>query len=182
MNTKLRILLALALFAGIVAVGVSGTAWADKLNVGAGAPVSSAQGAGQSIDSRPAGTVQTNPHIFKIPVRQKVTVGSCTTVSISSAPANVRYTASVVSSSALHMDLPGKLVSCVVKIVATPATASIGTDVQVCFPVGPTQAAYAYFYDGSNWNKTTVALKDSQSCVTVPAKTGSPVFSALFDR
>jgi hypothetical protein len=144
---------------------------------------------------RQTGTTVINPGPQNIPVTgagpgipvtgggQVITIGSCATARIVTPPdppAGVTYTAVVVSADDLPKALPGKLISCAVKIVATPASATLGANVQVCFPVPPTQAGFAYDWLGP-WQKTDTLPTNGQSCVIVPASAVNASYTGLFN-
>ena len=63
MNKMFRIMLALVVFAGIVALGVGGTVWADKMHQGAQVPAPSPT---NPHIFRPGGTIITNPHVYTL--------------------------------------------------------------------------------------------------------------------
>jgi len=178
MNKTIRIFLAFAVFAAIVAIGLNGTAWASKLNVGVQAPAASAADQGLPAGARPAGTVPVIHPLIPITGGQLITVGSCATAFVTTAPAGIVYTVSVVPADALPQVLPGKLISCAIKIEAQPGP-DMGAVIQVCFPIPPTTSGITYYY-GPQWFKTTMPVSDGQSCVMVPAVTGSPAYSGLF--
>ncbi len=134
----------------------------------------------------PAGTVSINPGPLSIPVTgggQEITLGSCATVKIVTPPvppAGVTYTVFVVPVEVLPKALPGNLISCAVKIVATPASATLGANVEVCFPVPPTQAGFAHEWQGP-WQKTDILpTNNGQSCVIVPADAVNASYAGLF--
>ncbi|MFH1184035.1 MAG: hypothetical protein V1755_03225 [Chloroflexota bacterium] len=179
MNTRIRFLLALALFAAIVIAAIGAPAWADRLNIGAQAPSAGGLQANMPVGSRPQGTVVTTGPVIPVTGGQAVTVASCATVQVKTPPDGVEYTASVVSAESLPVVLPGNLISCAIKVEAKPG-ASLGAEVLVCFPVPPTGAGFAYQHDGEQWVKTTLEVKDGQACVTVPATAANPGFAAFF--
>ena len=181
MNTRIRLLLALALFAAMVVAGIGAPSWADKLGLGAAAPAASGQKSSPPAGGRPQGTAETTSPVVQLVSDQLATVGSCATVLVKSAPADVQYTASVVSGDSLAATLPGTLLSCGIKVEATPG-ATLGAVTEVCFPIPLDQAGFAYYWNGTTWVKTTLDPKDSQSCVDVPASAGNPAFAGLFDK
>jgi len=182
MNIKIRLLLALALFAAIVFAGIGAPAWADKLNIGAQAPAASGLQADLPVGIRPQGSVVTTGEVVTLTSDQVTTVGSCATVLVKTAAADIIYTAYVVPEEVLPKDLPADLISCAIKIEAKPGT-TLGAEVQVCFPIPPSKAGFAY--DSpliTQWVKTTLEAEGGQSCVTIPATTASPAFAGLFDK
>ncbi len=131
--------------------------------------------------TRPAGTVT-----GQIPVTgQTSAVGSCTWVfsSVESPPAGVDYKVQFVPETALPGKFPGLLVSCPVKVDAVTST-NLGSKTLVCWPLVPRQAGFAYYYDGSQWVKTTNSLtNDNQVCAdVVAANAPNPTFVAIFDK
>ena len=182
MNKSIRILLAFVVFAAIVAIGINGSAWADKLNIASQAPAASGPSREGSAQPRQDGTVPATNYVIPVTGGSgPLVVGSCATVSIDSEPPNVAYTASVVPANTLAQVLPGKVVSCGIKIEAKPSS-NLGAEAQVCFPIPPSQADFAYYYDGTQWVKTTLGAQEGQSCVNVPKTAGNPAFAALFDK
>ncbi len=181
MNKIIRILVVVAFMLAVVVLGMKNTVWADRL---AGSnPSAAAVGSNQAspLGSRPQGTVETGDQNVPVVPGQTVTVGSCASILIKSAPAGVAYTASVVDETQLSKEFPGNLVSCGVQIKASPGT-NLGAEAQVCFPIPPDKAGFAYYWDGTKWVKTTLEVKDNQSCVMVPSTAGNPAFAALFDK
>jgi hypothetical protein len=181
MNRMIRILLVLAALAGMAALGLSGTAWADKLRPGGLVPSAGNAIAEVLAPPRQTGTSTTGPLTIPVTGGQASTLGSCATVTSTSAPAGVVYTASVVPESTLPKTLPGTLLSCGVKVEAKP-NADLGAPIAVCFPLGPDNTGVAYYWDGTQWVKTTTTNQNGQSCVDMPASTANPAYAALFDK
>ena len=185
MNKLIRIAAVSAFLLAILALGMKGTAWATKLGGVNQAPVANGSNPGLPLEARPQGTVITNPPIVPIiPVTdggQGITVGSCATVLIPSPVANVRYLGTTVNQSQLPTPLVGNLVSCGIQISAK-FSGNLGAETQVCFPIPPGKTGFAYYWDGTQWVKTTSPAQNNQSCVTVPVSAPNPVFTALFDQ
>lgn len=181
MNIKIRFLVALALFAAIVIAGLGAPAWADKLDLGARSPAAGGLQSNLPVGSRPQGTVPIGGEVVTLTSDVIATVGSCATVLVKSAPAGVVYTASVVPQDVLPRELPGKLISCAIKVEAQPG-ATLGAEVEVCFPIPPSTTGFAHEHDGTQWATSTVAATGGQACVAVPAIAGTPSFAALFDK
>ncbi len=107
MNTKIRILLALAFSAAILIAAVGAPAWADKLSLGAAAPAAGGPQAALPPGVRQDGTVTTTQLIIPVTGGQAVTVGSCATVLVEvPVPDGVSYTASVVPETDLPTPFP----------------------------------------------------------------------------
>ena len=140
-----------------------------------------------SSGSRGDGTVKFNSQgQAVIPVTgQTSAVGSCTWVfsSVEAPPANVNYKVQFVPETALPGKFPGLLVSCPVKVDAITST-NLGSKTLVCWPLVPRKAGVAYYYDGSQWVKTTNSLiNDDQVCADVVAASApNPAFVAVFDK
>ncbi len=142
---------------------------------------------GPPLQPRQAGTVVTTtggPQI--IPVtgggQNLISIGSCATawiVTPPDPPAGVTYTASVVPEELLPKELPGKLISCAVKVVAAPTTATLGGKVEVCFPMMPDQKGFAFDWHGP-WQKTDILPSNGQSCVIIPADAVNASYAGLF--
>jgi hypothetical protein len=173
MNKIIRIVVVLAFLIAIVALGMKGTAWAGKLGAGNQSPAASGYDQGSHVGSRQVGTVATTNLIIPITGGQETTVGSCATVLINSAPADVSYISlvfvyppdqngfltywdgtqwvrakSVLPFTDLAEVHPGTMMSCGIKIDATPID-NLGAEVQVCFPIPPNQTGYAYYWDST---------------------------------
>jgi len=86
-----------------------------------------------------------------------------------------------VNQAQLPTPLVGNLVSCGIKISAK-FSGNLGAEAQVCFPIPPGKVGFAYYWDGTQWVKTTLPVQDNQSCVTIPATAPNPVLTALFDQ
>ncbi len=177
MGKVVRILIALVCIAVVAALGMQGTAWADRLALGGQAAAQQGLPAG----ARPQGTVPTTPMVT-IATGQRAAVGGCATVFMSSAPQGAVYTATVVDKGALPTGHPGNLLSCGVRIDASPASATLGAEVEVCFAIPPGKNALAHHHDGKNWVASSAAASGGQSCVKHPATNPNPSYSALFEQ
>lgn len=202
MGKALRVLAVVAGMGIIAAIGIQGPTWASRLGLGglaapegasvAGLPAASApvQGQpqveapvqGQPAAARPQGTVPLPPPTVTISAGQKVIVGNCATAFMTSAPAGVIYTATVVDQTLLPGSFPGNLVSCGIRIDAIPVSAALGAEIQVCFPIPPAQTALAYHHAGEQWVQSTEAVQNGESCVTIPVDDPNPAYSALFEQ
>lgn len=202
MSKGIRVLAVLAAFVVIAMLGIQGPTWAARLGVGGPAanvgqsvqalPTASlpsqdpaAASAPQALlpaESRPQGTVPLPPPTIELVPGQKLTVGNCATAFLTSAPAGVVYTATVVDQTLLPGSFPGTLLSCGIRIDAQPASATLGAEIQVCFPVPPTKTALAYHHDVQQWVQTALPTQDAESCITVPVNDPNPTFSALFGQ
>jgi len=183
MNKIIRIMLVLAFLIVLVALGMRGTAWASKLGSENQSPAANRLDQGLSAAARPKGTVHTgNPNVT-LTVGQTVTVGSCATVELKSAPPDIKYTASTESKNNLSKYYPGNLISCLIKIHAIPAdNKSLGAELQVCFPILPPETGFTYYWDGTQWVKTTPVVKEGYSCINVPTSAPNPLYTAMFDK
>jgi hypothetical protein len=169
MNKIIRIVVVVAFLIAIVALGMKGTAWASKLGAGNQSPAAS----GQQPRPRLAGTGGESPLIIPVTGGEVATIGSCATVLINSAPADVSYISlvfvyppdqtgyltywdgtqwvrakSVLPFTDLANVLPGMMMSCGIKAEATPIN-NLGAEVQVCFPIPPDQTGFAYYWDST---------------------------------
>lgn len=181
MGKFIRVILVVVALVVMVAIGMRGTAWADRLTPGSVEPAG-LHLQNQPAASRPQGTVITGPTVVAVTPGQRVAVGSCATVFTATAPAGVTFTATVVDATTLPGAFPGALVGCGIRIDAMPVSGTLGAEVEVCFPVGPTITAFGHHYDGTNWLKTAEALASGQSCVKVPLNDPNPSFAALFQQ
>jgi hypothetical protein len=181
MSRIIRVVVVLVFLAGVVALGMQGNAWADRLNPSAPARSASGPQAAPPVAVRPAGTVNIITGLIPI-TGGPVTVGNCATVWVKAPPAGVSYNASVVPESELPLELPGKLVTCAIKVEAVTST-DLGSETLVCWPLLPAQSGFAYYYDGSTWVKTTSQTSDNQVCANVvPGTAPNPAYSAVFDK
>jgi hypothetical protein len=183
MNTKTRLFVALAICAAIFIAGIGAPAWADRLNLGDQAPAASGPPSNLPAASRPRGTVVTgNPNVTLV-AGQTTTVGSCATVILNNAPADFNYVASAVSKNEFTKSYPGTLNSCLIKVRVVPASnKTMGADVQACFPLAPTQTGFTYYWDGTQWVKTVLAVTNGMSCIDVPNTAPSPLYTAMFSQ
>jgi len=180
MSKIIRVVAVLALLGAVVVLGMQGTAWASKLVSADPRSASGGAGQGPELASRPQGTVVTTPLSVPLTSGQAAIVGSCATVLVRSAPSGVSYTASVVPQADLPATLPGNLVSCAIKVQAV-TSATLGAETLVCWPLLPTQAGFAYYYDGSKWVKTASQTSSNQVCANVvPSTAPNPAFVAVF--
>jgi hypothetical protein len=180
-----KIIRVLIVIAGLVIVGVlgmQGVAWAARLGIGGPAPAAGAPVLGLPAAARPQGTVITVPTVVEITPGALVIIGNCATAFTASVPAGVGYTATVVDQTELPLEFPGNLLSCGVRIDATPISPFLDTEIQVCFPIPPTKTASAYQHDITQWVKTTQEVSNGQSCVTIPVLDPNPTFTALFQQ
>ncbi len=192
MGKTIRILAVIAGILLIVALAMQGTAWADRLGLkpstGAqeaailGAPPADAPQQVQPAEARPQGTVITVPVVVEIVPGSMVIVGNCATAFTVTAPLGVTFTASVVDQPALPPNLPGNLLSCGIRVDAKPVSATLGTEIQLCFPIPPTKTALAYGHDTQQWVQTTEPVSSGQSCVKLPVDGPNPSFAALFQQ
>ena len=181
MSRMIRIVVVLVFLAGVVALGMQGNAWADRLSTSVPALSASGPQADPPAAFRPAGTVNTITGLIPI-TGGPVTVGNCATVWVKFPPAGVSYFASVVPESELPLELPGKLVTCAIKIEAV-TNADLGSETLVCWPLLPAQSGFAYYYDGSDWQKTVSQTSEDQVCANVvPGTAPNPAYSAVFDK
>ncbi len=203
MSKAVRFLAVLAGFAIIAVIGFQGPAWASRLGIGG--PVAPADtSSGQAVPTsgpvpqslaaagapdlglpeapRPQGTVPLPPPTVTITPGSKAIVGNCATAFMTSAPAGVVYTATLIDQTLLPGPFPGTLASCGIRIDAQPVSATLGAEIQVCFPIPPTATALAYHHDQQQWVQTTAAVQNGESCVTVPVGDPNPTFSALFEQ
>jgi hypothetical protein len=190
MNTKIRIAVALVFCAAILVLGAGAPAWADNLNLARPSGGPSGQPAVLPMaESRPPGTVGTSPNLIPITGTGPVTVGSCATVWVKSPPADVSYTASVVPESELPTPFPAQeppppavVVTCAIKIEAVTST-DLGSDTLVCWPLLNTTAGFAYYWDGSAWQKAASQTSDNEVCANVvPGSGPNPAFAVVFSK
>ncbi|MCJ7585647.1 MAG: hypothetical protein MUO30_12880, partial [Anaerolineales bacterium] len=171
MNKIIRIVVVVAFLIAIVALGMKGTAWAGKLITVNQSPAASGYDRVSNVGSRPQGSVTTPNLIIPVTGGELATIGSCATVLINSAPADVSYISlvfvyppdqdgfltywdgtqwvkakSVLPFTDLANVLPGTMMSCGIKAEATPIN-NLGAEVQVCFPIPPDQTGFAYYWD-----------------------------------
>jgi len=181
MSRMIRIVVVLVFLAGVVALGMQGNAWADRLSTSAPARSASGPQADPPAAGRPAGTVVTNTGLIPL-TGGPVTVGNCATVWVKFPPAGVSYMASVVPESELPLELPGKLVTCAIKVEAVTST-DLGSETLVCWPLLPAESGFAYYFDGSDWLKTASQTSDSQVCANVvPGTAPNPAYAAVFNK
>ncbi len=192
MGKAIRILAVLAGILLIVALAMQGTAWADKLGIKAPAGAIDASVAGlpavggpQQVapaEARPLGTVITVPTVVDIVPGSLAIVGNCATAFTVSAPEGVSFTATVVDAAELPATLPGTLLSCGIRVDALPVSPTLGSEMQLCFPVPPTKTALAYDHDLEQWVKTTQDVANGQSCVAIAVDNPNPTYAALFEQ
>ncbi len=202
MSKAIRFLVVLAGFAIIAVIGIQGPAWASRLGIGG--PAASVGTSAQTLTivaapaqdqlavgapdlglpeaPRPQGTVPLPPPTVTITPGSKAIVGSCATAFMTSAPEGVVYTATVVDQTLLPGPFPGTLAGCGIRIDAQPISATLGAEIQVCFPIPPTKTALAYHHDLQQWVKTAAQVQNGESCVMVPVGDPNPAFSALFEQ
>jgi hypothetical protein len=183
MNKVFRILVVLAFLLVILALGMKNTVWADKLGAVNQSPAANGFDQNLPAGSRPQGTVITgNPNVPLTP-GQNATVGSCSTVLLKNGSADFKYTASATNKNEFNKSYPGNLTSCLIKVMVVPANNKTqGADLQVCFPLAPAQTGVVYYWDGTQWVKTTLAVKGNQACIDVPSSAPNPLYTAMFDK
>ncbi len=180
MGQLTRIILVLACMAVVVGVGLNGTAWADKLNVGeqrAGAGVAEQAALAKK---RPKGSVPTTPECIKTLLAGKRTVGSVAEWILANVAHGKLYEACVVKPYQLPAALPGKPLTYPVQlIVHDDETMTVAHT--VCFPIPPGRTGSAYYWDGllNTWVKSTDDPADGKACVTIPAEVQAPAYAAL---
>ena len=181
MTRIIRAVVVLVFLAAVVALGIQGNVWADKLIANAPARSASGPHADTEPAARPAGSVNTFTGLIPI-TGAPITVGNCATVWVKFPPAGVSYYASVVPESELPLELPGKLVSCAIKVEAVTNT-DLGSETLVCWPLLPLQSGFAYYYGDSDWLKTASQISEGQVCANVvPSTAPNPAYAAVFDR
>jgi hypothetical protein len=179
MSRMIRIVVVLVFLAGVVALGMQGNAWANRLSTTA--PARSASGPQAAPAARPLGSVVTTTGLIPL-TGGPVTVGNCATVWVKVPPSGVSYLASVVPESELPLELPGKLVSCAIKVEAV-TNADLGSETLVCWPLLPEQSGFAYYFDGSDWLKTASQTSENQVCANVvPGNAPNPAYAAVFNK
>jgi len=181
MNKTIRVVLALAFLVAIVAVGMNGTAWADKLGAGNQAPAAAGNPAVGALVQPPAGTVETTGGGGRAPSKegtgpagpQPIVIGSIATVLGLEGGGDVTV-------ELFEGDLPGDLPG-YVEGTALVLTCDGDTfcGAEVCYKVGPDSTASAHYWDGAQWVEATTEVTDGLACMTIPAGIGQPVYTAL---
>jgi len=174
MNKMIRVPFVLFFLAGFVALGMNGTAWADKLKIGASSQVVSGQGVALA---RLEGTVETTPIFIGTQQPGIFTVGSFATWILDQVAGNIVYTASVVNEQELPKNLPGPLLASPIKLTVEYGK-TLGVVEKVCFPVPPGKNGVAQHWNGKAWVKTENA-KVGQACVTTPVAAPNPTYAVL---
>ena len=174
MNKMIRVLLVLFFLVGFVAIGMNGTAWADKLNIGASPQVASEQGAAVE---RLEGTVDTTPPFFQTQQPGVFTIGSIATWTLDHVAGNIVYSASVTTEQGLPKNVPSPLLTSPIKLMVEVGK-TLGVVEKVCFPVPPGKNGVANYWNGKAWVKTDIT-KNNQACVTVPASALNPSYTVL---
>ncbi len=203
MSKYLQILIVVAFFVILLVISISASAWTNRLTAGKALPTSSVVGSSQQTGnsfaalqllpssntssliqpttSRPQGTVITTNPVVTLSPGVTVTVGSCATVLVQSASAGKIYTAAVIPETNLGQVFPGQLLSCGIEIEASQGS-TVGTQIQICFPIPPSSTGSTYYWNGTSWVKTLLAPNAGQSCVVVPTTAPNPLFVALFSQ
>jgi hypothetical protein len=174
MNKKIRVLFVLLFLGGFVALGMHGTAWADKLNISASPQVVNGQGVALE---RLAGTVDTTPPNIQTQQPGIFTVGSIATWTLDQVAGDIVYSASVTTEQGLPKNVPGPLLTSPIKLMVE-AGKTLGVHQRVCFPVPPGKNGVANHWDGRAWVKNEIA-KNNQACVTLPASAPNPTYAVL---
>jgi len=185
MNKIIRIVVVLTFLTVIVALGMKGTVWANKLGDGNQASAANGLYQGLSAGVRLNGTVPGGNTNVTLEAGLTATVGRCAEVELDEfAPTDIRYTASVSNNNNLSNDYPGDLDSCLIRIHAIPTDVkNLDADVEVCFPPNPPgQTGIVYYWDGTHWEETTTTVnEDGYSCGVVPEDAPSFTYTAMFD-
>ena len=200
MNTWIRIVVVLVSMTVVIAVGLKGPAWAEKLQTGEQVPTvgSPTQGSsdpdplqtGEQVPpaagslaqvspeaGRPLGTVITTPTCVQSLVPGSFAVGSVADWVLDNVAGGQVYEACVAEASDLPAQTPAVLLTPPIKLTELTG-AAFGVTQRVCFPVPPGQNASAFYWDGHVWVQTEDA-KDGKACVTVAAEAPVPTFVAL---
>lgn len=180
MNKGIRILIVFAGMAILVAVGLNGPAWADKLKASAQSPAANVPDQGLQAESRPQGTVITTPDCVETLTPGNFTIGSIAEWELDGVSGGNLYTACTVKDSELPAGLPAVLLTSPIQLAVSSGT-SLGVPQKICFPLPPGKNGSAYFWDGTAWVKTEEA-KDGKACVTPSAETHAPTFVVLFQE
>jgi hypothetical protein len=175
MNKTIRVVLAIVFLAGFVAIGMNGTAWADKLNTGNPSPMEDVSGVALA---RPHGTVETTPTCIKTNKPGKFVIGSIATWVIQKVPDGGTYTACVAKEKDLPRRSSGHLLSSGI-IIRMNTGNSFDIVQQICYPVVPGKDGYAYYWDGSNWIKTD-DVENGVACVVVPLVSPNPTYVGMW--
>ena len=182
MNTKIRFLLALALFGVIVIAAIGTPAWAERLFVGVPAPSAGGLPAVLPAGSRQQGTVETTAGFIPVTGNQKTTVGSCASVWVIDPPEKVEYTAQVVPVADSPQEDPGNVETCVIRLDAI-VNPDLGAKTQVCWSILPNpNEVFGYYWNGTSWATTPLNVEGTETCVFVPVEAGNPAFTALFSE
>ena len=177
MNKMIRVVLVLFFLAGFTAIGMHGTAWADKLNIGASPQIVSGQGVALE---RLEGTVETTPIFIGTQQPGIFTVGSIATWILDQVAGNTVYTASVTTELGLPKNVPSPLLTSPIKLTVEFGK-TLGVVEKVCFPVPPGKKGAAQHWNGKAWVKTENA-KVGQACVTAPAAAPNPTYAVLTEE
>jgi hypothetical protein len=171
MNKMIRVLFVLFFLAIFVAIGMNGTAWADKLKGDNASPAEN--GVGVALP-RPHGTVNSSPTCIKTNKPGKFLVGSVANWKIEKIPSGNSYSACVAKERDLPRKTPGHLLSSPIKLAMVSGN-TFDIVQQICFPVVPGSDGSALYWDGKTWIKTEDA-KDGQACVTAPLVSPNPTY------
>jgi hypothetical protein len=172
MSKMIRVLLVIFFLSGFVAVGMNGSAWADKLKTGVAPQVASGQG---NELARLEGTVITTPPDVETIKPGTFTVGSIATWTLNSVLEDNVYRAFIMTEQDLPDIRPRILWTSPIKLsVAFGST--LGVEQRVCFPVPPGKNGAALYWDGKAWIKIENA-QNGQACVTIPASAPNPTYA-----
>ncbi len=180
MSRLIRIVLVFACMAVIVAVGLNGAAWADKVQ-GDG-QVAGAVGEAAVAKQRPAGTVPTTPQCIRTVLAGRFTVGSVAEWILENVAQGMLYEACVVKPYELPARLPGVPLTYPLQLIVH-GDPHMTVEHTVCFPVPPGRIAEAYYWDGETetWVKAAEEPKDGKACVKVPADAQAPSYVGLVE-
>lgn len=166
MNKTLRIILGVVILVALVAIGLGGTAWADKL--GAGSQIQSKEG-GKSY-TRPLGTVIGGSTING---PATATVGIFTVVIPNNVTAQLlTVLPSGISAPAGKTLVPGSLL----EFTLSNGTGNTPADISFTYP-GLASGQTVSYWNGSAWVNLT---PDGNGNYTIPAGMATPVYLAVF--
>ena len=180
MSKILQMLVVMVSLIILAGVGLTGGAWADRLQGSAPSAALSAPEQVVQAAGRPQGTVITAPVCVKTATAGKFTIGSVAEWTVSSVPGTEQYEACVAKPSNLPPGQTEVFLSAPIKLTATGGSV-LGVAQTFCLPVPPGKTGAAYFWDGKTWIKTQKAV-DGKACVTVPAGTLVPFYVALLQE
>ena len=168
MNKTLRIILGVVILVALVAIGLGGTAWADKLS--AGSQIQAKEGGKIYSPSRPLGTVSGGSTING---PATATVGLFTVV----IPDNtivqlLTVLPSGISAPAGKTLVPGSLM----EFTLSNGTGNTPADISFTYP-GLVSGQTIAYWNGSAWVNLT---PDGNGNYTIPAGMATPVYLATF--